>query len=194
MQGKPPFPFPPLPPGLVEALGALQPPPWLVAELQQRLVLLINHVLQQEPEAMQRLARHRGKAIQMRWSRFDLLVRATAAGLLDLAADAPTPDLRIEVAEPSHLELARTLLAGQRPPVHIEGDVQLAAEVGWLAEHLRWDMEDDLSRLLGDVPAHALGEAARRARSALAAFAARRPPGAGAGSGPAAGTGGTAAP
>jgi ubiquinone biosynthesis protein UbiJ len=45
--------------------------------------------------------------------------------------------------------------------------VQLAAEVAWLADNLRWDIEEDLSRVLGDVPAHALAQAARRVMQGL---------------------------
>lgn len=37
-----------------------------------------------------------------------------------------------------------------KPAVSIEGDVQLAAEVAWLVDNLRWDVEEDLSRLIGD--------------------------------------------
>ena len=35
----------------------LQPPAWAVHEIQQRALLFLNHVLQQEPEAQQRLGR-----------------------------------------------------------------------------------------------------------------------------------------
>ena len=57
----------------------------------------------------------------------------------------------------------------------IEGDVQLAAEMGWLAENLRWDAEEDLSRLIGDAPAHAIAEAGRRLFAGLKQFLARAP-------------------
>jgi hypothetical protein len=40
--------------------------------------------------------------------------------------------------------------------VRIAGDVQFAAEINWLVEHVRWDLEEDLSRLIGDAPAHAM--------------------------------------
>ncbi|MEY4748993.1 MAG: hypothetical protein RIQ60_1207 [Pseudomonadota bacterium] len=53
-------------------------------------------------------------------------------------------------------DLGRWMLAaaGGRPPMEIQGDAALAAEVGWLAEHLRWDIEDDVARIVGDAPAH----------------------------------------
>jgi ubiquinone biosynthesis protein UbiJ len=52
--------------------------------------------------------------------------------------------------------------------VRIEGDVQLAAEVNWLVDHVRWDMEEDLSRLMGDAPAHAWDAARARHGQACA--------------------------
>ena len=36
--------------------------------------------------------------------------------------------------------------------LQVSGDVQLAAEVNWLVDHVRWDAEDDLARAIGDVP------------------------------------------
>jgi ubiquinone biosynthesis protein UbiJ len=52
--------------------------------------------------------------------------------------------------------------------------VQLAAEINWLVDHVRWDLEDDLAHLIGDAPAHVVGDVARRAAQALRQFAAAR--------------------
>ncbi len=145
----------------------LQPPDWLVNEAQQRLVLLLNHVLMQEAEAQARLKRHSGKVLRAQWGRFHLLLQATPAGLLNLAHSDARVDLALAILQDSPSELARELLARKTPAVKIEGDVQLAAEIGWLAEHLRWDIEEDLARVLGDAPAHSIGNAARAAAAAL---------------------------
>jgi len=53
----------------------------------------------------------------------------------------------------------------------------LAAEINWLVDHVRWDIEEDLSRIVGDVPAHALGQAARSLRDTLHQFVGARSPG-----------------
>ena len=58
--------------------------------------------------------------------------------------------------------------------VRVEGDVQLAAEVNWLADHVRWDFEEDLARLLGDVPAHLLAQGARTLLRGLRGFVGNR--------------------
>lgn len=147
-----------------------QPPQWLVRELQRRVVLLINHVLQQEPQAMERLRAHAGRMALVQWRVFTLALRATPAGLLELADAAAHADLRVECSEGSPLALARGALRGERPPIRVEGDVQLAADIQWLAEHLRWDLEEDLARFVGDVPAHTLASATRRVLDALRGF------------------------
>ena len=64
-------------------LPNLQPPTWAVAEVQRRVVLLLNHVLMQEPEAMARLARQSGQTMLVQWRLFNFKLIATPAGLLD---------------------------------------------------------------------------------------------------------------
>jgi ubiquinone biosynthesis protein UbiJ len=149
---------------------ALQPPPWVVEEMQRRLVLLINHVLQQEPEALARLKRQAGRLVEARWRIFTIRLQATPAGLLELGSAALQPDLTVTLTEESPWSLAQTALRGERPPVRIAGDVQLAAEVQWLVDHVRWDLEEDLSRLVGDAPAHAMAEMGRRMSEGLRQF------------------------
>ncbi|MCW7537290.1 hypothetical protein OOT46_05420 [Aquabacterium sp. A7-Y] len=152
--------------------------------LLERLTLALNHVLASEPLATQRLAPHAGRTLQVRltgvpkllhWPEL-LAFRITPAGLLeigettldgaadlDLVVDASQPRLMVEAA-----------LSGQRPPVSIRGDAQLATDIGWLMDNLRWDYEDDLARIVGPVVAHqaalvirAVSGAARQALAAL---------------------------
>ena len=166
-----PFSF--LPPLLQGVAARAQPPQWLADEARQRLVLLINHVLMQEPQAQARLARRQASVIQVRWALFELHWLITPAGLLERADPQRTPDLVLSLDGHTPLQVLRQVLQGQRPPVQIEGDVQLAAEVAWLADNLRWDVEEDLARVLGDVPAHSLAQAARRFVQALRPLLAR---------------------
>ncbi|VWX57938.1 Ubiquinone biosynthesis protein UbiJ [Burkholderiales bacterium 8X] len=161
---------------LFDKVGArLQPPAWAVHEAQQRIVLFLNHVLQQEPEAQQRLIRQQNRVVQFSWRFVTLKLVATPAGLLDLAPAGAIPELVLAVTEENPLGLARSAFRGEKPAVRIDGDVQLAAEVNWLVDHVRWDVEDDLARVIGDVPAHTLATGARRVVGALRQFVARRP-------------------
>lgn len=147
----------------------------MVDQGQQRLVLFLNHVLMQEKEAQDRLARRKGNVIHVRWGVFALDLLVTPAGLFDRAPVSAKPDLMVAVAAESPLVVAQSVLAGKPPPVKIEGDVQLAAELGWLAENLRWDVEEDLSRVIGDIPAHAIADAGRKMLAGLKQFVAMRP-------------------
>ncbi|HXD40899.1 MAG TPA: hypothetical protein VN649_10080, partial [Ramlibacter sp.] len=122
-------------------------------------------------EAQARLARQAGRVVEARWRIFVVRLMATPAGLLDLAEATPQPDLVLTLTEESPWELAQAALRGDNPPVRIAGDVQFANEVNWLVEHVRWDLEEDLSRLIGDAPAHALAAAARQMVQALRQFA-----------------------
>jgi ubiquinone biosynthesis protein UbiJ len=88
-----------------------------------------------------------------------------------VAPGAAQPDLTLTLTEESPWELAQAALRGDKPPVRIAGDVQFAAEINWLVEHVRWDLEEDIARLIGDAPAHALGEAGRKMMQALRQFA-----------------------
>ncbi|MDP2819758.1 MAG: hypothetical protein Q8O29_16100 [Polaromonas sp.] len=152
-----------------------QPPSWVVDEGQQKLVLFLNHVLMQEKEAQNRLLRKKGSVVHVRWGVFALDLVITPAGLLDRVAPGAKPDLLLAVAAESPAVIMQSVMAGKAPPVNIEGDVQLAAELGWLADNLRWDGEEDLSRLIGDAPAHTLAGAARQALAGLRQFLAQAP-------------------
>ena len=152
----------------------IQPPAWVVDEGVNRLVLFLNHVLMSEPEAMARLARQKGQRIELVWYRVQLQLMPTPAGLLERGRFEGF-DLRLTVTEDSPVSIASALARGDKPKVRIEGDVQLAAEVNWLIDHVRWDAEEDLARLIGDAPAHTLAQAARQAMTALRSFVAQRP-------------------
>lgn len=155
--------------------SVLKPPPGLVREGHQRLVLLLNHVLQQEPEAQSRLKRQSGRSLRVQWRdyTFDLLV--TPAGLLNLHETGTPPDLTLTVPQREVSGLLVQAMAGERPQVQIAGDVQLAAEVNWLVAHVRWDLEEDLARVFGDATAHRMAQMAQGMAGALRAFVARGP-------------------
>lgn len=162
---------------ILDAIGSrFAPPPWAVHEAQHRLVLLLNHVLMQEPQAMERLRRQAGRIVEGRWRMFSIRLLATPAGLLDLASPAAAPDLTLTVTEESPVKLAQAALRGEKPGVRIAGDVQFAAEVNWLVDHVRWDLEEDLARLIGDAPAHTAAQVARAMADALRRFVPGMPP------------------
>ena len=121
---------------------------------------------------MERLARQKGSRIVVQWQIFSLGLVITPAGLFNLAAGSEAPDLTLAVTSDSAAAIAQMLMRGDKPPVRIVGDVQLAAEVNWLVDHVRWDIEEDLARIVGDAPAHWVGMLARQFVQALRTFVA----------------------
>ena len=57
--------------------------------------------------------------------------------------------------------------------LRIEGDVMLATALGDVAKALHWDLEEDLSKVVGDVAAHRAGSLWREGRVHVAEVAAR---------------------
>ena len=163
-----------LPPPPQWLVSRLQPPPWLVHETQRRVVLFLNHVLMQESAATERLRRQQGRVARIQWRGLSMALLVTPAGLFDLAPEFAVPDLRLQATQTSPFDLAQTALRGDKPNVRIEGDVQLAADLQWLADNVRWDAEEDLARLIGDVPAHTLTAMAQRGAQALRQFVGAR--------------------
>ncbi len=160
---------------LAQVASQVQPPTWVVDETLNRVVLFLNHVLMSETEATQRLARQKGQRIELVWQNMQLQLQATPAGLLERGRFEGF-DLRLTVTEASPLDMLSTLARGDKPRVRIEGDVQLAAEINWLIDNVRWDAEEDLARLVGDAPAHTLAQLGRQAWTAIRGFLAAQAP------------------
>ena len=104
-----------------------------------------NHVLDGAGWARSRLARFAGRTPEFR------------APLLPTVLVTLTPQGRLEPggAEPPDA----VVFLG--PKTKVSGEPQLAAELEELSRTLRWDVEEDLSRVLGDVLAHRAVEAGR---------------------------------
>ena len=150
---------------------------WVGPLLIERLTLALNHVLASEEMAVERLKPHAGRLLQVLPKGLPTLLQApeflafriTPAGLLEAHEGDPPVEshLRIEVDLSNPAMLVQAALTGQRPSVSIQGDAQLATDIGWLMDNLRWDYEDDLARVLGPMPAHQIAQLVRGASGAV---------------------------
>lgn len=167
---------------MLQSVRALVLPP-----VQSRLVLLVNHVLAREPVAMERMRAHAGRQVSVDvtglpgWLPLDApsaTVQITPAGLFELdqtPGDAPA-DLALRLVAPVPSQVLAALAGQARPQVQIDGDAALAADMNWLVDNLRWDIEADLASAIGPMAAH---QVVRVARGAAAALRAAVPGGAG---------------
>ncbi len=152
------------------ALMHLQPPAVLIEGAQDRVLLVVNHVLMQEPAAMTRLRRQQNRTLQISWRQLQLSCRITPAGLLERTGLQNSPDLCLHISQESPLAIVQGLAQGDKPTMQVQGDVMLAADINWLVDHVRWDIEEDLSRVLGDAMAHQSVAVAKRVFAALKGF------------------------
>ncbi|MDR7334853.1 hypothetical protein [Roseateles asaccharophilus] len=160
--------------------------PLLVPALQDRLVLLINHVLSRETIAAQRLRPLAGRGLVVHlhgWPKLlpavpDLILGVTPAGLFERLDVEPGGQghLRIEIDASNPAKLALGALNGATPSVSVQGDAAFAGEMHWLMDNLRWDIEDDLSGLVGPLAARQLAQFGRALRTTLAGLIRRMTP------------------
>lgn len=118
---------------------------------------LLNGLLSREDWAQDRLARHAGKSIRFVAGPWRVSLGIRADGRVETSDPAVVPDVTLTLPGEKLAQLPATLRGGDKDEIaamlHIQGDAALVQVVSELAKGLRWDIEDDLSRLVGDVAA-----------------------------------------
>ncbi len=139
--------------------------------LQSPVLVGLNHVLKGDPALLARAQAHAGKRIQLRITPFpphaiaiDTSGYATGAGTLDNA------DLTIEgsVTPWAIFDGSKRLWSDR---LTMSGDESLASLIRDALQS--FDMEDELAKWIGDIPAHRIGNAARSIGTASADIAER---------------------
>ena len=123
---------------------------------------VINHLLAQEPWAQQKLATHRGKTFCIDAAVMQLRLTVTDDGFLEDAVADATAAVTIHV-KLSDLPLILANRERAVSYVKIEGDADFANTVSQLSQSLRWDAEEDLSKLFGDIAATRIVSGAKSA-------------------------------
>jgi ubiquinone biosynthesis protein UbiJ len=129
-----------------------------MAVLETPFAFALNRLLEAEPWARERLAPFAGETVELRAPYLPAVRFAIVEG--GRLAPGGEASLRISLRAGALAALARGEDHFMRE-VDIEGNARLAQEVLHLARHLRWDFEEDLARIVGDAPAHAMAQALR---------------------------------
>ena len=80
------------------------------------------------------------------------------------------PDLQVTIDASNPALAMAQALAGTRPRVVIAGDAAFATDLNWLFDNLRWDVQDDLARVVGVAPAREIARVAGGVASGLRAL------------------------
>ena len=133
---------------------------------------VLNRGLPRSPRAQQLCAELAGRtvAVAISGSNQRILVESTGLSLKLRAVTAASPAFTRPDATITGGPFSLLALSGpapeavlQRGDVRIDGDAELAQKFRELALLLRPDLEEELSMVVGDVPAHQLGRFARAA-------------------------------
>ena len=141
--------------------------------LESPFVAALNYLLESESWARERLAPFAGETLEVRAPPLPALRFTVAAdGRLAPAASAAAASLTVTIG-PGALAAATRGEEHLLRAIDVAGNAGLAAEVMFLLRHLRWDVEEEVAKLLGDAAAHRLVGMAREV-AAWHADAARR--------------------
>jgi len=108
-----------------------------------------NHLLARDADCQRRLKSQANKVLELRASPIVVRLMVNASGFLEPAAPVVPADTTIAVDLKDALPALRDRQKAMSA-TSIQGDVELAATVSYLLEHLRWDPEEDLAQVVGD--------------------------------------------
>lgn len=120
----------------------------------------VNHVLRSAPLARERLARHAGRTVAFRIGPLAPAFTIQTTGEVTPALREAPRDLDVRI---SPFLLPRLMARDESAwrDVEMTGDMELAQEVSFIARNMSWDVEEDLSRIVGDIAAHRIVSGAR---------------------------------
>ena len=112
----------------------------------------INHLLRSAAWARERLTPHAGKTARFDIAPFSLAITVLPSGEVAEVPRTDASDVRFTLTP----GIAMRMLVSRAPvwqEVHVDGDNALARDVLHVAQNLRWEAEEDLSRIFGDIVA-----------------------------------------
>jgi ubiquinone biosynthesis protein UbiJ len=132
-----------------------------VAALPAPALLAVNHLLTQAVWAREKLKPFAGHVAKITLPPFEAAFLILEDGQLGAPTDDAAPEVSIA------LPATTPLLALQGPDAvmraaRLEGSVDFAEALGFVIRNLRWDAEEDLSRLVGDIAAHRIVDTAQK--------------------------------
>lgn len=126
------------------------------------LTRLLNHLINQNSWARSQLRPFGGKAVRFDIPPISATLVVLENGGLAMAGNAVVPDAIVVIPFPVALRLLAKDEAAATLTT-LEGDTDLAAALAKVLRNMQWEYEEDLSKLIGDVPAHELASLGRKA-------------------------------
>ena len=114
---------------------------------------LTNHLFQQNEWLKKDLSKHRSKSILFNVGPIHYALIINESGLPEYRSHIDSYDAEIKLSIASAVELMR---GNKKAHIEIKGDIDFATVMSHLLKDIEWDYEDDLSQIVGDIPAYHL--------------------------------------
>ena len=112
--------------------------------------IILDHLLSQNDWMQSKLVEHKNKIIIIKISDLKLILKVDENGLLHSLNEAEKFDCIIKLTVNSFIS---QLINNNNSNISIEGDLELANQVAQVLKKIEWDIEEDLSKYIGDIPA-----------------------------------------
>lgn len=127
---------------------------------------LLQHLMAQNSWANTILQPFASKSVQFNVGFITSSLVILENGNLAIAGETNIPDATVIIPPSLLLRLVAKDEAAKRQII-IEGDTHLATVLAKVFANMRWDYEDDLSNLIGDIPANKIGNFGRQTANTL---------------------------
>lgn len=120
-----------------------------------RLILgALNHLLGQADWARRQLSAFAGRQARFEMPPWHLAFAVSSDGLFEAVGEG---DIDVTVVLPADTPLiALQGIDRAMAGAHVTGNAEFATALSFVLKNLRWDAEEDLSRVVGDIAAHRL--------------------------------------
>jgi ubiquinone biosynthesis accessory factor UbiJ len=128
--------------------------------LKQVVTRFLQHLTNQNNWSRQHLIGFAGKVVAFDFTLIQANLIILEDGSLALAGEIAAPDATIYLPPSLALRLFANDEAAKMQ-IKIEGDAHLATEFSKVLQNMRWDVEEDLSHVVGDIAASKIGAASQ---------------------------------
>ena len=112
--------------------------------------IILDHLLSQNDWMKTKLIDHKNKVVVIEISGLKLIFKIDENGLLHSVSESEKFDCIIKLTVNDFIT---QLTNKNNSNVSIKGDLELANQISQVLRKIEWDIEDDLSKYIGDIPA-----------------------------------------
>jgi ubiquinone biosynthesis accessory factor UbiJ len=111
---------------------------------------IANHLLLQNDWMQSELVDHKNKIIVIEISGFKITFKVKDDGQLEMIDEDKRYDCEISLTVN---DFVGQLINDKNGKISIKGDIELANKISQILKKIEWDIEEDLAKYIGDVPA-----------------------------------------